>query len=233
MALPLRLLELELVLVPRLLVPSLRLFELDEVVALPRLLLLPREVEVELERLSLSLLLEEVRLVLVLVFLLRLLSLSLVLVLRLLLLSLVLTPLRLLLLLPRLLLSLVLTPLRLLVPRLLPESTLLRLLLELLRLFPLSLELTPLRLLVLVPRLLLLSLLTPLRLLLPLSPRDTSPVRPGAGVVLRLPLMRSVVVIVLSPRLLVMRLPLRRVGSFCTGTCEREAVIWPTKGSPG
>ena len=151
-ALPLRLLELELEL--RVLVPSLRLLELGWVVALLRLLELPRDVVVLLERLLLFL------------------SLSLVLVVRL---------------------------EEVLVPR------------------PLLSELTPLRLLVLLPRLLLLSELTPLRLLV-LSPRDTSPVRLGAGVVLRLPLARSVVVMVLSPRLLVMRLPLRRVGSFCTGT---------------
>ena len=202
--LPLRLLELELVLVPRLLDPVLRPLVPDDVVVLPLRLLVLLLLRVEvLVPVSLVLVLE-LRLVLV----------------------------------PRLLLLSELTPLRLLVLvlRLLPlsELTLLRLLLLEPRLLLLS-ELTPLRLLVLELRLLLLSELTPLRLelLVPLLVLSfISPVRLGAGVVLRLPVTRSVVVMVLSLRLLVMRLPLRCVGSFCTFTCEREAVILPTSGSP-
>ena len=49
---------------------------------------------------------------------------------------------------------------------------------------------------------------------------------------LREPVMRSVVVTVLSLRLLVMRLPERDEGSFCTMVLEREAVTstWETLG---
>ena len=234
-----RLLLLELVL--RLLVEVPRVLELEDVVALPlRLVLLLRVLVVAAERLleplSLSLVLEErLEELLAEERLLELLSLSLVAEERLdevlvrllseltvlrLLLSLVellrlpllfelseLMPLRLVLL-PRPLLS-VLTPLRLL-------------------LLPLS-RVEEERLLLLLPRPLL-SVLMPLRLLL-LPRSDTSPVRLGAGVVLRLPVARSVTVMVLSVRLLVMRLPLRCVGSFCTVACEREVVILPTRGS--
>lgn len=49
----------------------------------------------------------------------------------------------------------------------------------------------------------------------------------GACEVERLPVRRSVVVTVLLLRLLVIRFPLRDVGSFCTITFERLAVILP------
>ena len=107
------------------------------------------------------------------------------------------------------------TPLRLelleLREELLSEETPLRLELLELREELLSEE-TPLRLELPVPREELLSEETPLRLEVPV-PRElpllTSPVRLGAVLVVRLPETRSVVVMVFSPRLLVMRLPLR------------------------
>lgn len=55
-------------------------------------------------------------------------------------------------------------------------------------------------------------------------------VRLGALLVVRLPVTRSVVVIVLLLRSLVMRLPLRPVGLFCTFVAERGAVTRPTRG---
>ena len=55
-------------------------------------------------------------------------------------------------------------------------------------------------------------------------------VRPGALEVVRLPVTRSVVVMVLLLRSLVMRLPLRPTGLFCTATAERGAVTRPTRG---
>lgn len=133
------------------------------------------------------------------------------------------------------------TPLRLveleLREELLSEETPLRLVELELREELLSVE-APLRLVLPVPREVLLSEETPLRLVVPV-PRElllslrllTSPVRLGAALVVRLPETRSVVVIVFSPRLLVMRLPLRWVGSFCTRVWERVAVMLPTSGS--
>ena len=78
---------------------------------------------------------------------------------------------------------------------------------------------------VLLPRLLSLREVAVLRLL-ELFPRDCW-VTLGACEVERLPVNRSVVVTVLSLRLLVMRLPLREVGSFWTITFERLAVMLP------
>lgn len=58
----------------------------------------------------------------------------------------------------------------------------------------------------------------------------TTPVRLGAAEVVPRPVVRSVTVMVLSWRLLVMRLPLRPVGLFCTVLAERGAVTRPTSG---
>lgn len=60
-------------------------------------------------------------------------------------------------------------------------------------------------------------------------PEDTE-LRSGALVVVREPVVRSVTVTVLSERLLVMRLPERPVGLFCTVIFEREVVMLPTSG---
>lgn len=102
----------------------------------------------------------------------------------------------------------------------------------------------PLPLLLLPPREL--SLIVPFPRLLPLlplrelsllrsvaeavpRPEDTE-LRSGALVVVREPVVRSVTVTVLSERLLVMRLPERPVGLFCTVIFEREVVMLPTSG---
>lgn len=64
------------------------------------------------------------------------------------------------------------------------------------------------------------------RVPLPLSDSE----RLGAVVVVLRPVVRSVLVMVLVLRSLVMRLPLRPVGLFCTLVVERGAVTLPTSG---
>lgn len=54
----------------------------------------------------------------------------------------------------------------------------------------------------------------------------------GACVVVRVPVVRLMVVMVFSPRVLVMRLPSRLVGLFLTGVSERAVVMLPTRGRP-
>jgi hypothetical protein len=54
----------------------------------------------------------------------------------------------------------------------------------------------------------------------------------GACVVVRVPVVRFMVVMVFSPRVLVMRLPSRLVGLFLTGVSERAVVMLPTRGRP-
>lgn len=102
--------------------------------------------------------------------------------------------------------------------------------------FPRLLPLLPLRELSLteLPRELLLLPLRELSLLRSVAeavprPEDTE-LRSGALVVVREPVVRSVTVTVLSERLLVMRLPERPVGLFCTVIFEREVVMLPTSG---
>lgn len=138
---------------------------------------------------------------------------------------------------PRLLLLSVETlPVRLVeVPRLLPlsvEALPVRLV-EVPRLLPLSVETLPVRL-VEVPRVLseeVVALRPVAEVPRPVVLPETSPVRDGAGLTERLPVARSVTVMVLSERLLVIRLPLRWVGSFWMVALERDAVILPTSGS--
>lgn len=75
------------------------------------------------------------------------------------------------------------------------------------------------------------ELLSRVDTLLSRVPRPLSDsVCPGALEVVRLPVTRSVVVMVLLLRSLVMRLPLRPTGLFCTATAERGAVTRPTRG---
>ena len=90
-------------------------------------------------------------------------------------------------------------------------------------------ELSPLRVVALLLRVSL-SLLR-LEMLFPRVPLPSSDsLRLGALVVVRLPVTRSVDVMVLLLRSLVMRLPLRPVGLFCTVVAERGAVTRPTRG---
>ena len=101
--------------------------------------------------------------------------------------------------------------------------------------FPRLLPLLPLRELSLteLPRELLLPLreLSLLRSVAEAVPRpEDTELRSGALVVVREPVVRSVTVTVLSERLLVMRLPERPVGLFCTVIFEREVVMLPTSG---
>ena len=90
-------------------------------------------------------------------------------------------------------------------------------------------ELSPLRVVAL-PLRVSVSLLR-LEMLFPRVPLPSSDsLRLGALVVVRLPVTRSVDVMVLLLRSLVMRLPLRPVGLFCTVVAERGAVTRPTRG---
>lgn len=133
-------------------------------------------------------------------------------------------------------LSRLLSLVELLLPRPLPLLLLPPRELSLIVPFPRLLPLLPLRELSLteLPRELLLLPLRELSLLRSVAeavprPEDTE-LRSGALVVVREPVVRSVTVTVLSERLLVMRLPERPVGLFCTVIFEREVVMLPTSG---
>ena len=70
----------------------------------------------------------------------------------------------------------------------------------------------------------------PLSLVVTLEERLLSLLRVGAVVVVARPEARSVVVMVLLPRMEVMVLPLRPEGLFCTVIWERQAVMLPKRG---